>query len=360
MPSFIFFIKSLKTKDSLYLFFSSFFFFAALFTKETAIVIPAIYALYIFSCKIHLTKKEILKYAVVFTIPAFLYLAARSAVFSQSVKNIDFHTLILNAVVSLKTIIWYLGAFMFTEKLFLYPQIEIGFSHIAKGLIPVIFPAIAVYILRKNLNMSMITFGLLWFIVFLIPPLAMPDNNFYTHRLYIPSMGILIVFAEIITPLIKNYNILKKIFLFFAVVLIVFLSAASYKQSLYYKNRESFWLRALEENPNSSRVNAGTARYYESVYNYENFEKYTLRALKYVKNARDTAAVSTQAGRLYYAKKDYEKARNYFVNALSANKYYEPAYYFLSCVYQDNGETEKAKRLLLQEIEKIPGSVILR
>lgn len=358
--SFIFFIYSFKKKKSIYLFFSSFAFFLAILTKETALMLPIIYFLYIFLFyKEKTDKKYLLRSLIYLSIPILIYVFFRFITISSSSMQVNLIQLANNILISLKMILWYLGVLLFYEKIILYPQIDLySFTFIKNALI--LLPLLLVIIfLRKKINFKSITFGIIWFIVFLLPTFIMPNNNFYTHRLYMPILGIFIIFAEIIIAFLKAYPFSKNIIAVLFSILILFMSFYSYKQSLFYKDRASFWVQAFKENPDSARVNAGLARYYESIKDYDKAEKYTLNSLNLAKNG-DIPRILNQAGNFYFNKNDLVKSEEFYKKSIEFYKYGEGAYYGLSRIYKSQENPEAALNIIEEALLLMPQSKILQ
>ena len=357
MISFIFFIRAVKNNGISDILISVFCMAAALFTKETAVVLPFIYILYMILYGIKTDKKNIARIFVCFAFALLLYAAFRYFVLSGGVKSITVPEMILNAATSLKALFWYFGVVLLTEKILIYPQIN-NLPFIST-LLPVMLTAGLCVLLRKHCNFRHILFGILWFVLFMIPTFVMPEKDFYTHRLYLPILGCFIVIFEIIKALNARYAVNKKIFFVIFAVLIAAMSVMSYKQTFLYKDRAAFWLHAIKENPHSSQINAAISGYYADTGDFVKAEEHALAALKYAKNINIPGAL-TQLAEVYYRKNDMEKAAQYFSKAIETGKYRESGYLGLSKVYESEGKKEDAMKVLSDAYEILPQSRIIK
>lgn len=112
----------------------------------------------------------------------------------------------------------------------------------------------------------LIAFGLLWFLVSLLPtslfPLAEVMND---HRTFLPFIGLVIAMAGLVSLLINrevHYGIATKVAAVYAVVL--FLSAngyATWERNKVWKTEESLWHDVATKNPENARglMNYGVA-----------------------------------------------------------------------------------------------------
>ncbi|MDR1940962.1 MAG: glycosyltransferase family 39 protein [Endomicrobium sp.] len=355
--SFIFFIKSARRQNMLYCFASSISFFAAILTKETAAVLPAAFAAYYIFYKTKRSRTNIIIMSVLSSSVLILYFILRTYAMQNS-NPVPLNLIADNIFLSFKALFWYAGLFFFTEKIILYPQIDITFAIVLKGVFPLAVLGAAAFFFRKKINFKTVLFASSWFILFLIPTLAMPNNNYYTHRLYLPAAGLIILFLEITKPVYKNQK-LKNVFFILAAAAIPVLALASYKQCENYRDRSSFWFNALKENPNSSRVNAGVGRYYSSLGDNDNYEEYSLKALQYA-SKNDRPRILTQLGSAYMAKKDYVRAQECFNFAIELNPYAEGAYYYLSYIYKNQNSKEQAAEIIAQALKIMPQSKMMQ
>ncbi|MCL2335708.1 MAG: hypothetical protein FWC57_06555 [Endomicrobia bacterium] len=357
--SFMFFIQHLKTHKNFYLFLSSFMFLAALFTKETAVVIPIVFLLYAVLHYHKAGRNAYLKMLIFAAISIIFYSAARYYALSGTTSTLHMRELIISFLSSVKITFWYIGVLFLTEKVIIYPQFSAGSVKLISGAVPLISLAALCFILRKKINFKAMLFGLAWFILFMFPTYVMPGNNFYTHRLHLPVFGFFIIIAETILPFVRAYPPSKKFFYALSIVTAALFAAISINQSKFYKDAASFWFGAYEENPRSARVNAGVARYFFSSGDMENAEKYTLAAVNF-SQGRDIHRMLTAAGTLYVIKGDTAKAERYFQQAIIKNGCAVNAYFGLSRLYASQNRKEDARKTLEYGLELMPNDKLLR
>jgi tetratricopeptide (TPR) repeat protein len=328
---------------------SVFSFFAALLTKETAAVLPAAFVAYEYLQN----KKISVKKIMVFAVPISAYLLMPCMVFENSIENAPFSVLFNSFLSSFAVTLWYFGAAFLSGKVPLYPQFDITFFTLTNGLLAFAAISLLLFVFRKKINFKRMAFAFLWFVIFLVPTYLMPANNYYAHRLYIPMFGIMIISADIFMAAYESFPEFKKFFYALPILIILLFSAMSYNQSKYYSDRKTFWMEACGENPDSYKTNAGLSAYYESAEDIDKAEKHILAAIELGKNK---GGLLLQAGSLYYHKKDYAKASQYFIDAITENKYLEDAYLCLSDIHLELGNKKNAVEILKKALAIVPQS----
>ncbi|MDR2425901.1 MAG: glycosyltransferase family 39 protein [Endomicrobium sp.] len=357
--TFIYFIKNLKTGKILYLLFMVIFFTIALFTKETALVIPLILLIYVFLYEnTSIFGRKVIIASIFLIFPVLLYFLMRFYVFSHNgTLDIDTIKVATNIIRASGINIWYFGIIFLIEKIMLYPQIYIHAQYLIKGTIVIMTLVVLCLIFRKKINFKHTLFGTIWYIVFIIPTYVVANNTYHTHRLCLPIVGLFIVLIEIASVVHKAYPRAKNIFYSILLFIAVFMSFSSYKQSFFYKDRENFWLRAQKENPSSPMANIGTAKYYESINDLENAEKYAIQAVQ--NDPRNK--MSSHLASIYLKKGYLKKAKYLYEKALSSNdKYNEYSYIGLGKVYMAYNDMESALKVINKGLSIMPDSQILK
>jgi tetratricopeptide (TPR) repeat protein len=277
----------------------------------------------------------------------------RYFVLSPGVKNITLIEMTANILRSLKATVWYSGIILLSEKILIFP--EAGNIAFVKSLLSTsLFAALCVF-LRKYYNLKNVLFGIFWFIFFIIPPYIMPLEIYFTHRLYLPIIGCLIVIFEIAKAASIKYPKSKNILLIAFCVLTVTMSLLSYKQAFHYQDRKSFWFKAYEEDPVSPQINVMMSSYYRDNGNTDKAQEHAFKALEYVKK-QYVPRVLTEISIVYYKRGELDKAEEYFKKTIEANKLREPGYLGLSMVYEKQGDKQAAIDILTQALEVIPQS----
>jgi hypothetical protein len=247
LSSFILLLKYLEKPNPAILVLHSFFLLAALFTKETAVIIPVIISAFsFFYLKCGWRK---LVFPLISWIAAIsIWLLVRST--ATLAKNWISPAEMLQAGIDrLGVIIQYLGKIFFPVNLTVFPMAEDitliwGILALA-GLI-----ALVVY--SKSYTRPLTYLGLFWFIVFLIPVLIVPkslNDQVFEHRLYLPVIGILIMLSQT-WPFAGGFNPKVKIAIVSAIALIF--AIQSLIRTSYFNDPITFWTHAVNGSPHSA------------------------------------------------------------------------------------------------------------
>ena len=181
-----------------------------------------------------------------------------------------------------------------------------------------------------------ILFGITFFLLFLLPPLVMPKNQFYDHRMYLPLIGVLIIFEEII----RNVKVNKIFNVIYLVIFIIFISL-SYVHSNKFQNETIFWLNAYIDSQNSDVVNSRVADLLMDSGHYEQAVEKYLNAIKIEQNSIYYVNLSV----CYIKMGKVDEAETLLLEALSLNDKNSAIYYNLANIYKYKGEIEKAKEM---------------
>lgn len=166
----------------------------ALFTKETAVIIPVIIlAVIIFIEKA--SWKRWVPLIAVWIIAVILWSLTRSQA-TLLKRNFTLWELIQNGLERTPALLQYLGKIFFPFNLSVFPginHITIWWGVLALALV------IALIIWSKSYFKVLTLVGLGWFILFLLPVLVVPpslNDQVFEHRLYIPIVGILLILSQ--------------------------------------------------------------------------------------------------------------------------------------------------------------------
>lgn len=247
LTSFYFFILYNQGNKISYLLLHLFFFLLALFSKEFAIMIPLVIFAYLFlinNQKLRVNRKNVL-FIVSWSIIISIYMYIR-----LFVAHIHF-----NNPISIKILLSNL--YIVTEyiaKLVYLPgiiplSIKNNFLIILGEILVLIF---TIVLLISKLYMDRrVIFGLIFFIVFLIPPLLTSLKSkdgsivYLDCRIYLPLVGFIILLAVFL----ENFNFKKKFNLIGLSFVIIILSVFNFSKGQVYSNGEKFWSSVTEELP---------------------------------------------------------------------------------------------------------------
>ena len=296
------------------------FFLAALLTKENAVFLPIIIIFYSF----FIAKEKILKsdkwlLILISGVMVFVWFLMRN--FALGGATLTIFTALNSIYKNSPALLVFLGKSIFPFNLSVMPVL--ADAKIIYGLIAVPIIIIALYFSRQK-RYSYIIFGVAWFLLFILPSFIRPSltdiPDFLEHRLYLPLIGLLIIFAEI--DWLKNINFKKRsvqtgILIIFSIFTFLVLS-----HSLNFKNRFSFWLAAANDSPHSplAQRNLGVMYYFNG--DNINAEKYYLKAVAI--NPFEPMA-HNNLGVIYMNQKKYKEAAAEFNKELEVNPGYDKA-----------------------------------
>ncbi|MGD0310548.1 MAG: hypothetical protein ABSC02_14830 [Acidobacteriota bacterium] len=259
--SFLFFVKFARRGKWTHGFWHLSFFVLAIFTKETALALLLVCPLYILLVagkKLSLSSYGVLSLCWVVTVGGWAVLRA------QAVTPLRYNTvraMIHSAWISLPSVIQYLGKAVFPFNLSVVP-IRRDTTYVW-GILAAVGLAAALTF-SKNKRMSRVLFGLLFFLIFLLPSLMLAASRqavslvLLEHRLYLPLLGLILVVLE--TDLAKKW--VKDVRLSKVAVVLVFLPFVllATLHSRDFRDEASFWDNALKNSPHAAFVHTAIAQ----------------------------------------------------------------------------------------------------
>ncbi|MBI5806364.1 tetratricopeptide repeat protein [candidate division TA06 bacterium] len=347
----------------------------AFFTKESALILPLIFSVYLLWV---IDNKAPVKIWV-YLISSWVILYA--GYFTLKLPNLglnDIHVSRFSDI--LFGLVTYWGKIFFPVNLAIVP-VRPDMS-IIWGLAG---SAIAAFLLISQSigSKKLFSLGLLIFISFLLPPLLFSPNlpGFMEQRLYLPFIGFTLMLASLKTviriPVKYQYAI------FF-----ISLAAFSLKTSRYinvFANAQSCWESAVKSSPSSpfshnnigviyqkegkldqakehylqaTKLNTNWAAPYSNLGLIFEMEKETDQAVKYYLKAinlePNNFKILLQLGDLLKRKGDRDKARQYYNRVISLSPDYAEAHSKLARVYQSNGENIKAREEYIRALNLNP------
>ncbi|MEW6074991.1 MAG: tetratricopeptide repeat protein [Candidatus Omnitrophota bacterium] len=216
---------------------------------------------------------------------------------------------------------------------------------------------LGVMYLKRN-SSRLIVFSLGWFLLWLLPSLNLFPVNAYMaeHWLYLPSMGIFIVIADIFCRAYAaaRMRVVTVVFLLVVVALYSFLTT---QQNEYWRHPVVFYKRTIRYNPQSARLygNLGSTyrelgkfeeavRAYEKALEvdpsftgayinlgiaYEHMGNYRAAIKAYKKAAAsnpDNALAYARLASAYYAISDSDMANSYYEKAVALGYLFNPPF----------------------------------
>ncbi|MCL2798943.1 MAG: tetratricopeptide repeat protein [Endomicrobia bacterium] len=309
-----------------------------LFTKETMVVMIVIVPAFMFLFCRNVIRRDYFVIMAGLLILSGIYFTARF--YALSGLGVSAHAILINIKNSLPLFLSYIEFAIIPARICLFNvEMPVDFLILASLIIVLIPLSSTLFFKRERKNI--IIFGALWFIIFMLPTFAysVKLNYYYSHRLYLASFGIIIMFLEFFTVLLQKYEFLKKYFVILFSVLICIFSISSYWQSKKFTNRLYFLSNALIESPNIADIRSRVALYYADKGMFEEAKKEIFRALEL---APDKLIYYENLGCIYALEKDYERAKEVFETVLQKNPNRKISLYTLSQLYYISGNKKEA------------------
>ena len=315
-----------------------FFFLAALFTKESAVFFPLIslaYSILIARQKplsrVHLI--QITGYSVIILCWALL---RDSALSEQPAGLMTATDLWHNFTYNLPLLIQYIAKIFVPYRLSTLSDAQD--TNYFLGIAILALLCLGMF-LSQNKNWNRVAFGLLWFLVFLLPSFVTPRVTGMEHRVYLPLVGLLITCSEF--SLIKKISFQKPTSVA-AMAVIVCLIAVNVRHTGAFRNLLSFWKSAAENTTHSALafLNYGAALY-ENGDDEAAIDSYK----RGIEIDSEQPWIHNNLGLVYLKEKMYPQAEAEFFAELKYHPDYSDVFYNLGLLYKSMGLMTKATQM---------------
>jgi hypothetical protein len=274
----------------------------------------------------------------------------RSIALGQNPVSYTLSTAITTVVKNSPAILLYLGKVFFPVNLSVLPTLQD--SSLTYGVASLILVLLSIIISKKRNNKLML-FGLVWFLVFLLPSFIRPSSeyvpDFIEHRIYLPIIGLFVVLSEI--DFVKRVNFNKTIVTFGTITLIVTLSALTALHITNFKDRLTFWKNAVANSPSHPLAHKNLGAMYYLDGNFDLAEKEFKKSLEL--NPQEPM-IHNNIGLIYLNKKEFAEAESEFKKELEINPLYDNAFYNWGLLYFQTGKKEEAEKMWLKTLEINP------
>jgi protein O-mannosyl-transferase len=266
--SFFTLVKFHKLRNLRYLVLHFLAFFLAALSKETALILPAIFAVYLFLIE---RKKALsirnLPLAAVWTIVgvAYYFLRKTAIVRLPSSRAFGIRPLMENLRVLPETI----GSFIIPLNISVMPSFSLLLTAI--GLIVMAAIVAAVWLQGKQ-RKPMVIVGCLWFVLLSIPGMMYSQEfgkyayNYLNHRTYLPMIGILLVLVEAVPGSWLAQR--RKEFYLIGGGVVVLLCFLAYLQCANFTDALAFYRQAVRTNPQSALAYNHLGKFKADMRNY--------------------------------------------------------------------------------------------
>ncbi len=322
------------------------FFLLALFTKETAALIPffALGWILVFE-RPYFSWFKLALSAAGATVAGIIWYLARLAAIGNGGGDYIWQSLVHN----LLSPVIFIGKAFFPFNLSVYPVL--ADSTWFYGIMALLLLAVLLLVSRPW-RWQRLVFGLTWFWLLLVLGSARPDSdsfqNFMEHRLYVPMLGLLIILSETENfwrrlPLKWRQRLLTGLLALFLILSVV--------HNNNFKDRSSFWRQAAKSSPHSPLAQRNLGAMYYLSGDLDKAEPLFRKALSL--NEQEPMAHNNLAA-IYIDRGDYWRAESELKKELAINPYYDVALFNLGRVYYERRRYQEAAQLWQETLRLNP------
>ncbi len=321
--SVIAFIEYFNSRKKVYLIIHGIVLAGALFSKETAVLLPVFILLYYyFVNKNKFQRKEIFPFLIVWFIIYAVFFALRQSVLRINHSPNEFG--IIPFIKNLPVIPITLGKFFIPYNLCTMPSFNMT-AMIIGFILLIVFTLLIIKVMRGEKRI--VVWGALWFLAFSIPPmlfrsidvnLGIEKYDYLDYRAYLPVSGLLVIAGLIISEWSAVISF-KKMLLFFIPILLIY-SMIAFNYSPVFSDPISFYTSAINENPNNiiNLVVRGTIYYDQG-----NLQKAMLDFDNAIRAHSSYSLPYYNKGLIYETLNDHYQAENSFSTALKYDTLYK-------------------------------------
>ncbi len=349
LASMVFFLAWRKQPKPPYLILHLLFFGLALLTKESALFLTLVCFAYLRLVE----RKKLFSGDELLLWGGWILVAAIWFVLRQNALTQPIQTPLSSVVISLRNN--FVALLMYFGKIFLPFNLSvlanIRDTGLAFGLVALVLFA-ALSFLVKIRDKRLYFFGLLWYLIFLVPtfirpdPAAEPVVYILEHRLYLPMAGILIAFGQLLKIEWKN-NVHKAA----VVAVITGLAVPAFFHTANFSGRIRFWENAVRTSPNHPLSHRNLGAMYQLDGRLEEAETEYQKSLRL--NPLEHM-VHNNLGLIYAKRGEPEKAEKMYLRELEINPDYDNALFNLGLLYYQYNRPEKAVALWQRVVEVNP------
>jgi len=270
--SFLTVLKFYRTKDVaqkyIWYFIHLIIFATSLFTKETSVMFTVLVVVYNLFFREGISSRKGEKYRVNWkkffsnenwllaggwTVVFFIWMNFKNDAFLKIGNNPD-QIGFASVLDNYPQIFAIIGKMFFPVKMLALPTFE--FFSIASGIL-VIVTLVVLALKIKDVRKRKMSFGLVWLILFIVPPLfiriAYVDDffDYAEHRAYLLLVGMFIVLLELFKGMKINFNKWGTVSVFLSIAVIFAFKASSYTNT--FDGAKNFWGNKTYMEPQTSR-----------------------------------------------------------------------------------------------------------
>ena len=311
--SFVLFIKSFQANRPGLVVWHGISFFLAFLSKETAVAVPALCLIYYyFELRKTKARKLINRYFVAWLIAGGAWYFLHSAVHAIKDESVGLAAFIQN----LRIMPELLGKFFVPVRFQLAPRFSLIDTVI--GVVGAALFAWVIVLMRAWTNRK-VRFGLIWALLCILPVMIFRNSDakyifdYLYHRAYLPSIGLIIVLAELLKRLtLRNERYFQRIAIG-AVPVLTYCAIVSFHELGFYRDGLTFFTEAIARTPrNALCYNNRAVWYFNELHNDEAALKDFSKAIElypgYVVAIANRGVTYDKLGKQKEAIADLEKA----------------------------------------------------
>jgi len=319
----------------------------ALFTKETAVFFCLVAACYVFFVRRRSWRsREAFALAGGWGALCVIWILARQAALAGRQAEVAISSLWGNLTTNFPIFIAYIGKALLPLELSVWHSP--ADTSLVYGLVSLVALA-GLVVISKDARPPYVAMGSLWFAVFLLPSLVVPILTGMEHRLYLPLVGLFIVFLE--TDLIRQVDLRKRANTAVAAALVVVLATFSFQRAGAFADKMSFWESAVATSPNSALAHLNLGAAFLDQDQLVEAEREFIRVL-------DVNPIERMAhnnlGIVYARSGMLAEAEVEFSRELEINPSYADGYFNLGTLKMQMGDEGEAIRLWQRTVELNP------
>jgi tetratricopeptide (TPR) repeat protein len=260
--AFILFIKAFRANRPALIVWHDIIFFLALLSKETAVALPPLCLFYYYlEFRKTRARKLINRCVVVWLIAGAVWYYLHSALHAVGDNSVGLAALVQN----LRVMPELLGKFFVPARFQLTPPFNS--TDTAVG---VIAAAVLVWLIVRTDTWAdrKVQFGLLWAFLCILPVMIFRNSDakyifdYLYHRAYLPSIGLIIVLAELLRRLnVRDEKYFRRMAVG-AALLLVYCGSASFHELGFYRDAPTFFTEAIARTPRNALCYNNRAVYY--------------------------------------------------------------------------------------------------
>ncbi|MDR3583187.1 MAG: glycosyltransferase family 39 protein [Candidatus Pacebacteria bacterium] len=341
-PSLLFFLEYLKNPRRRYYFGHLAFFLLALFTKETAVILPVICVAYLVIFKgLRDLFVNVRRYGILlagWTSGLLFWFIMRHLVLGNFIGNANYH-IGLSIFQNLPALVPALGKVILPFNLSVFPILQDMTS--LYGFLSLVILA-GWFVSAKKKNYRWIIFGAAWFFLFIVLTLIKPAGtvaDFSENRIYLPMFGFIFIFWGLGSLKFLDFEKHKKKYLALGAILILIFSSVTIYRNRYYKDQLSFWKNAVATAPDYAFNYNNLGAMYFMAGNMDMAETNFKKALTL--NPKEPM-VHNNLGLIDASRHQDVAAKDEYQAEIAVNPSYDAVYFNLGLLYYNQGKLDVA------------------